>query len=382
MDILKRVCVWLIGVLIFCLPVITQAASLKSVASINRSLWPEPMITREGFDRASLAENIQFLKALFELQEQSNNYPSLLNVKSPNQRSIAKWSDRTIDVILQNILEARKSCASEKELGCQQINLSRAILKAYVTQFLDDCPPRYQSWADAAHEFYHAYVIEQLRLAALFPETTSEILTFSNQEITGSEWNDLEFLLTFDDGPSAQGGVTDKVTGYLNKAGLNGMFFVLRDPLQNRTDKTSVKEIQALYQNQCVGSHGSVHKPHPRLTNWKESIDSSLNLIQKLIPQNSNRMFFRPPYGQRSEEILSYLTARNCSILLWNIDSQDWNSKIEKDRVADRVLTLMLLWRHGIILFHDVHDRVLVALPKIINETKSAGLHWRDCRKY
>jgi peptidoglycan/xylan/chitin deacetylase (PgdA/CDA1 family) len=175
--------------------------------------------------------------------------------------------------------------------------------------------------------------------------------------------------------------LTDKLNLELNKAGINGMFFVLRDAIRQRVNKTSAKEIQDLYKNQCVCIHGSEHKPHPKMINWKESIDSSLNLVQTLIPQNSNQMFFRPPYGQRSEEMLAYLTDHRVSILLWNIDSQDWNSKIQKERVADRVLTLMLLWRRGIILFHDIHDKVLVVLPEILSKTKSAGIHWKDCRK-
>jgi len=357
-----------------------KAAPLKSVASVDRSLYPDPIITREEFDRASRIENLMFLKVLYELQGQRDNYRTLLGVKSSNQQSVAKWTDKTIDIILQNILEAAKSCKNENDIGCAPKEISRNTLYEYAVQVLNELPSRYQLWSKAAMEFYRAYGVEQLRLAALFPNITSEILTFSDREITGTEFKDLEFLLTFDDGPSAAGGVTDKLKIQLNEADIHGVFFVLRDAIHNRVDKTSVREIQELYQNQCVGIHGSVHKPHPKMPDWKGSIDSSLTLIQALIQENFNQMFFRPPYGQRSEEMLAYLTERKVPVMLWNIDSQDWNSKIGKERVADRVLTLMLLWRRGIILFHDIHDKVLAVLPDLVNKTKSVGIHWKDCR--
>ncbi len=38
--------------------------------------------------------------------------------------------------------------------------------------------------------------------------------------------------------------------------------------------------------------------------------------------------------------MLACLTELKVPVMLWNIDSQDWNSKIGKERVADRVLTI------------------------------------------
>lgn len=40
-------------------------------------------------------------------------------------------------------------------------------------------------------------------------------------------------------------------------------------------------------------------------------------------------------------------------IVLWNIDSQDMSPGLSIQQVADRVTTLMLLWRKGIIRWHD-----------------------------
>lgn len=47
-----------------------------------------------------------------------------------------------------------------------------------------------------------------------------------------------------------------------------------------------------------------------------------------------------------------------------------------------RLLSLMLLWRHGTILFHDIHDKARVALPWLLRQTRGAGVVWVDCRNY
>ena len=48
---------------------------------------------------------------------------------------------------------------------------------------------------------------------------------------------------------------------------------------------------------------------------------------------------------------------------LWDIDAQDGAGKLKASQSAQRVLTLMLLWRHGVINFNVKQDGVKTALP-------------------
>jgi hypothetical protein len=48
--------------------------------------------------------------------------------------------------------------------------------------------------------------------------------------------------------------------------------------------------------------------------------------------------------------------------------------------VSDRVFTLML-WRSGVILFHDVHPRALRALPGLVASARATGLSFQECRQ-
>jgi peptidoglycan/xylan/chitin deacetylase (PgdA/CDA1 family) len=227
--------------------------------------------------------------------------------------------------------------------------------------------------------FYALYVKEQLRLAALFPSPTSEILTLGPGEVTGSDWPDRQFLLTFDDGPTPAGKGTDRLVALLNARQAKGVFFVLGDALEARIGKTSAASLQTLYQGQCVGSHGQRHVSHQKLATWKESVEGSRERISTLGLAGTRKVLFRPPYGQRTPELTGWLSGQDGEVMLWNIDSQDWNASIAPGPTTDRVVTLMLLWRRGIVLFHDVHDKVHEAVPRLLDFARATGLTWKDC---
>jgi hypothetical protein len=36
----------------------------------------------------------------------------------------------------------------------------------------------------------------------------------------------------------------------------------------------------------------------------------------------------------------------------------------------------MFLWRRGIILFHDIHEKALNAIPEIVGATNGSGVVW------
>jgi hypothetical protein len=44
------------------------------------------------------------------------------------------------------------------------------------------------------------------------------------------------------------------------------------------------------------------------------------------------------------------------------------------------VLTLMLLWRHGVINFNVKQDAVKTAMPWLITQTAQSGIGWEDCQ--
>ena len=81
---------------------------------------------------------------------------------------------------------------------------------------------------------------------------------------------------------------------------------------------------------------------------------------------------FRFPYGAHNQEGLQTLEKAHLQSVMWNIDSLDWADPIPSS-IADRVLQAVEKEGHGIILFHDIHDRAVKALPVILDRLVADG---------
>ena len=356
--------------------------SQVKVAKIDRSLWPYDLNSVDNFDYASKMEILVYAKCLIEIQDLNNveSIKAKYNIKSANVSSFEEWKKKQETLILQNLKAIKNKGTLDKTIVVSKNCTWPDILKT--TGELDGLiPDNLKAWYENALTFNRFYVNELARLAFLFPKTTSEILPLSGNEVTGNEYNDKEFLLTFDDGPTEANGTTDKLMATLRKNNLNGIFFVLGESLQNRINASSAAKVGQLYDVFKLESHGKVHKSHQHLETWKESIDYTFNAIEAAKPFLNKRKYFRPPYGQRTEQVSQYLNSINTTTMLWNIDSQDWNAKISAPEVSDRVITLMLLWRKGIILFHDIHPKANEAIPSILKSLNNSGVTFMDAAK-
>lgn len=370
---------------VFCLLVmagLAQAAGPGAVASVDRSLWPDSVASPAGFDRASRAEVLSFAHALSESERDGDDtLRDRLKLKHTQFDQSALDRVRTIywRRLAANYTLASTNCMQSEPfcLGPLDETAFRKAAAAF-THALDD---RYAAWLVASQRFHRTYLDELLRLASLFQRTSSEVATYSPGELTGNELADRHFLLTFDDGPTRTGGNTDKLLDALRKQHLNATFFVLGEPLQARLQQNAPGELSRTYQGMCVGSHGWQHKSHSAWPQWQDSVTRSIGLVRNSLP-SSYVPLFRPPYGQRRADSGAFFDAHGLRVALWNIDSQDWSSKMDADQVKQRVLTLMLLWRRGVILFHDIHAKAWAVVPWLVEQTSGTDLQWVDCHTY
>lgn len=354
------------------------AAGPNTVATIDRALWPETTGSTAAFDRASRAEILAFAHALAEADgDDDAALKARLGIKEVDRASLDRVRERLWNELARNYANASKGCG-KNEAFCAPAG-DAAALRKLAAAFTAAPDAKYQAWYDNAAVFHRAYRDELLRLAALFGRTNSEIDTMNANERRGDELPDRQFELTFDDGPSRAGGTSDGVAAMLKKNGLSATFYVLGERLDERIKANGAPA--ALYAGQCVGMHGWTHKSHARWAEWQGSVTQVKDLVKATVPDLYVPMF-RPPYGQRTTDSGDWFKAQGIKVALWNIDSQDWNAKINTDQVGNRVLTLMLLWRHGVVLFHDVHAKGAVAVPWILEQTKGSGIAFGDCRKY
>lgn len=357
-----------------------HASGPSNVAKADFTLWPHVIENSSEFNKASRAELIisaltlddYFTKAL---------QPADLDIKTIHEDSLSKWQTSAKQEWLKHFSDASSDC-KPGGLGCgfKGGDWSHFIEFARNVQATELNSEKYALWLENTRLFYGSYLKEQLRLAALFPSPTSEILSLEGSEVLGGELKDRQFALSFDDGPTPTSGDTKRYASLLDQHHLSAFFFVLGDAMERRLKISPPEELRQIYQNQCLASHGYEHKPHPRMVDWKESLDKTGTLVNQVFPE-TKAVMFRPPYGQRQTELIQFLGQKGAKVILWNIDSQDWHNKIAANEVAARVKKLMLLKRRGIILFHDVHSKGLTAIPDILDFAQNSGLTWLDCHE-
>lgn len=333
----------------------------RPLAVIDRSLWPYEINTSAAFDRASVAEALSFTHVLtvfletIHHQDPEQTLQEWTGLERVNLDSVQSWVERTQEHLLRHYQtvhpEQGVDTWSQLVLTSQQAGIGEN---------------QYQAWYQASQGFYQAYLAEQLRLAALFPRITSEIDQLHPAELQGFEFADRQFLLTYDDGPHSR---TADLIDALEAANLHAFFFVLGENLAQRNPA------EPFYRNQCLGSHGEQHFSHARQA-WQTSIET---MHDRLSNYQTGPYWFRPPYGQRNLELTEYLIKQGAGLMLWNIDSQDWNRRLTNAQIRDRVITLMLVWRKGIILYHDIHTPALDNLPNLIDFAAQTEVQWVNC---
>ncbi|NWA00294.1 polysaccharide deacetylase family protein [Pseudomonas gingeri] len=356
---------------------LAAVAAPNDAATVDRGTWPEQLSSPALFDVASRAEILTFAHALLvsEMTDEAA-LKQRLGLKQINLASINRVRARLWQRLLENYNFAQQSCEQDASF-CYYIE-DMDSLREQAGKFRVAEDSFYARWAEPSRAFHERYLDELLRLAALFPQTSSEIALFGEPERNGEAFHDRLFLLSFDGGPGVSAGNTDELAEYLRRQKMNGLFFVLGSALQARVDRTSIMAVRDLYKEQCVGIQGWQYRSHSHWQDWQDSVQRSAMLAQRVLPQ-SYQPLFRPPYGQRQADSGAFFKSEGLQVVLWDIDSADATGKLTAEQSAQRVLTLMLLWRRGVIVFHDTQDKALGALPWLLRQTAQSGLGWKDC---
>jgi peptidoglycan/xylan/chitin deacetylase (PgdA/CDA1 family) len=356
------------------------AVGPATVAKADRQLWPETLNSRNGFDKASRAAILVYVAGLQGMQKLSDGeMMASFKIKSLNRASVDKWLKRELALSLANYQRAARDCAGG-DWTCVGTADTVASLQAKAEHWQQTVPASLAPWYGNLDAFAQAYLGEQVRLAALFPKTSSEIDSFGEHEWNGDSLDDHQFLLTFDDGPTVAGGSTDDTLAMLNAANKRAVFFVLGENLEKRVGKSGAPALASQFKNQCMASHGWQHQSHAHWDQWQDSVKRTQSLLNATFAKEAVLPYFRPPYGQRSADSVGFFQQQGLQVALWNIDSQDWSSRMSADDVSNRMISLMLIKRHGVLLFHDVHAKAKAALPVMFKELGTA-VDWRDCQR-
>lgn len=350
------------------------------VAKADHQLWGRAINSPADFDRASRASILVYALALQDMQHFSDTEMlASFKIKSINRASVEKWLIKEKELSLLNYRRAATSCAASDWTCIGDVATAEELLKKSA-ETNPRIPQNLLNWRANLIRFSRAYIAEQLRLAALFPKVSSEIDFFNDREWNGDFFADRHFLLSFDDGPTGTPGITDETIEMLEVEKKSAVFFMLGEHLQQRLNKTDSESLANLYKNQCVALHGWEHQSHAKWDQWQESIKRTQGLLEATFPKHNIAPFFRPPYGQRKDDSGTFFQSQSLYVALWNLDSQDWNNHVTVNDIINRMITLMLIKRHGMLLFHDVHPKAKVALPQIFKAFGNS-IEWGDCHQ-
>ncbi|WDY58853.1 polysaccharide deacetylase family protein [Pseudomonas sp. PSKL.D1] len=358
---------------------LSAQAAPAGPASLDRSAWPEQLDSPALFDVASRAEILSFAQVLHESELLDDGaLAARLGLRQINLQKVRAVRARMWQRLWQGYEQAQRSCEQDASF-CYPVG-SMADLRMQAATFAADVGEFYTGWIEPSHQFHKRYLDEQLRKAALLPQTSSEVERLSSRERSGDELNDRMFLLTFAGGPGPEGGSTDMLADYLRRQKMQGTFFVLGNRFQQRRDAGAANALGLLYKGQCVGIQGWEYRSHAQWNGWQDSLKRSQARVQADLPDQYVPLF-RPPYGQRRADGEAFMASQGLRVSLWDIDAQD-DTALTAEASAQRVVTLMLLWRKGVIQFHDGLPKAQPALEWLLRSTAQSGIGWEDCRQY
>lgn len=119
-----------------------------------------------------------------------------------------------------------------------------------------------------------------------------------------------------------------------------------------------------------IGNHSANHLNMPRLADdaMRKEISSVNDTVKSLT--GITPTYFRAPYGDYSDRLMTVVEELGMVGVQWSIDSLDWKGLSAKE-IVDRVVPKAE--SGDIILFHNNSDHVLDALPLVLMGLKNKG---------
>ncbi|MDC8756796.1 polysaccharide deacetylase family protein [Janthinobacterium fluminis] len=196
-------------------------------------------------------------------------------------------------------------------------------------------------------------------------------------EIFGTALPKKTVVLTFDDGPHKR--YSEEIAAILKQYGVPAVFFSVGRNLGS-LDAAGKAKLSAgaevsrklMADGYAVGNHSFTHAQLSKQTG--DSLKGEIlntDVLLKAI-NNERAPLFRFPYGARNGEGMAALAGAHLKSVMWNIDSLDWADPVPSS-IADRVLRSVDKEGRGIILFHDIHERTVKALPAVLDRLVADG---------
>lgn len=178
--------------------------------------------------------------------------------------------------------------------------------------------------------------------------------------------------LTFDDGPSEY---TSKILDVLELAQVPASFFWQGKDLANYAEviERSISAGHTVANHSWNHANGMDYSPNEL---WQQQVVKTNEAFQSIV--NITPRFYRPPYGEISDEQVQFLTDQGMKVILWSVDSRDWNPELNS---VGQIESEIINNHHTemISLMHDAggnRQNTVDALAEIIKYYQGQGYHF------
>jgi peptidoglycan/xylan/chitin deacetylase (PgdA/CDA1 family) len=181
---------------------------------------------------------------------------------------------------------------------------------------------------------------------------------------------DHEVVLTFDDGPLPRN--SNQILGILASQCVKATFFTVG--AMARAYPEGVRKLRDA--GHTIGTHTQNHPvgmDRLPIERARQEIDDGIvSVTATLDDPAAVAPFVRIPGLRRAPAIEDYLASKG--IQTWSADfpADDWRH-ISSSRVYDLAMQRLEAKGKGILLLHDIQERTVAALPRILHELKARG---------
>lgn len=257
----------------------------------------------------------------------------------------------------------------------------RLVFGRFETRAIDLKRERWQDYVAGLKKLYsREQILKDYGVVMPYPapkEVSRKTKSEDEGEIFGHSLPAKTIVLTFDDGP--HGTYSAEIAAILKQYSAPAIFFQVGTNLGAVSPDGKTKLLpradvsrKLLDAGHTLANHSMTHAQLSKRTGdaLKTEIVGTDALLKAVDARSSP--LFRFPYGARNDEGLAVLDAAHLRSVMWNIDSLDWADPVPSS-IADRVLRTVEKEGRGIVLFHDIHERTVKALPAILDRLVADG---------
>ena len=239
-------------------------------------------------------------------------------------------------------------------------SIEKKVLPLAQQPLLDETHERFNRFAKQVSDILLEMGAENLDATLISQVLDCQCLS---THLTGTPFDSRPVIaLTFDDGPHPE--ITPQVLAMLEKHQVKGTFFVIGASVDTYPELAK----QIVDEGHQIANHTYSHPDLAKLS------DSE---VLREIQQTQDAIFnatgatpelYRLPYGSGGVRVVRLL--KPLMSIIWNVDSEDWQSK-DKELIVEQVL--MHLQPQSLLLMHDTHHATAPALDELIPLLKERG---------